>query len=151
MQNKIPSDEYARILENMPVCCVDVIIANDKKALLVYRKDEPAKNKWWVVGGRILKNEKLEDAVIRKVLEETGLESKIERQIGVYEFKSDKAPFKVRTGVHNIVIVYVVKPIQNLDNIQINSTSADYKWIDRIEKNLDPYIKKLLRDSGIFS
>ena len=70
MQNKIPSDEYARILENMPVCCVDVIIANDKKALLVYRKDEPAKNKWWVVGGRILKNEKLEDAVIRKVLEE---------------------------------------------------------------------------------
>ncbi len=69
MNAKIPEEEYKKILENMPICCVNLVIAHNNKVLLIRRKNEPEKNKWWIPGGRIYKNEKLKDAAIRKAKE----------------------------------------------------------------------------------
>jgi len=59
MSNKISNELYDQILENIPICCVDIIVSHNGKVLLIHRKEEPAKDKWWVVGGRILKGENL--------------------------------------------------------------------------------------------
>lgn len=149
---KILDDLYKEIIENMPFCCVDIVIHDAGKVLLVYRKDEPAKNQWWVPGGRIYKNEKLIDAVKRKVKEETGLDVEIEKRIGVYEFTSDKSLYPdVKSGTHAIAIVYLVRPIKKDQKIEIDSTSENFKWIDKIEENLAPYIKKILKDSEVIN
>ena len=76
----------------MPIPCVDVVVSNaSKKVLLIHRSDEPAKGKWWVVGGRIHKNESIVDAAIRKVREETGLEVEILKKLDFYEYTSDQS------------------------------------------------------------
>lgn len=149
--SKISENLYKQILENMPVCCVDLVISHQGKALLVYRTNEPAKNNWWVVGGRILKNERLIDAVKRKAKEEVGLDVKIEKQIGAYETIFEKGIFPdLKTGVHTPVIVYLASLENPEQEIKVDGTSYDYKWIEEIDQSLHPYIQRLLRDSGIF-
>ncbi len=147
---KIPLEDYKKILENMPICCVDLVIHHQGKVLLVYRKDEPAKNQWWLPGGRILKHETLQQAALRKAKEETGFDIEIEKQIGTYELTFKEAPFGVKTGVHSICIDFLGRPKDKNFKIKLDQTSTDYKWMDSIEKDLHPYVKQLLKDSGVF-
>ena len=150
MQPSIPSDLYAQILEHMPIPCIDVVLFHNGKVLLTYRTQEPAKGKWWVQGGRIFKHELLNDAVQRIAKREIGSEVKVIKQIGGYEFHSDKAAFGVKNGTHAVVIVYLVKPVNNIFSVSMDETHSKYEWIDRIEEDLDPYVKKVIKDTGVF-
>ena len=73
----IPQDLYDKILNTMPIICVDGIIQKGDSTLLLLRDNEPEKDNWWFPGGRVIKGETLENAVIRKVKEETGLECEV--------------------------------------------------------------------------
>jgi len=150
MTGWIPDDEYKKILENMPICCVDLVVRRNNKVLLVFRANEPAKDKWWLPGGRVYKRETLEQAAARKVLEEAGLQVRVVRKIGAYETIFDKGPFDdLKTGVHNINVCFVVEPVDDR-NVRLDKTSSRYRWIDRIEEDLDPYVKQVLSDSRVF-
>lgn len=151
IKNKIPNDEYKKILENIPICCVDLIIKGKKGVLLVLRADEPLKNFWWIPGGRIYKGEKIENAVIRKAYEETGLKVKIEKNMGTYETILGKDCFKnLKIGIHTINITFLVKPISEESEVKLDNTSLKFKWIDKIEENLHSYLKEILENSKIF-
>ncbi|MEM3770350.1 MAG: NUDIX hydrolase, partial [Candidatus Bathyarchaeia archaeon] len=63
-----------RFYPNQPVVGVGAIIICDGKILLEKRKGEPGKGKWSVPGGLVELGERAEDAVIREVKEETGLD-----------------------------------------------------------------------------
>lgn len=151
MENKISNEKYKEILEKIPICCVDLVIHNNKKVLLVNRKNHPAKGEWWFPGGRIYKNEKLDKAVIRKAKEETGLDVKIQNKVGFYEFMFNRGPFPdLKRGVHTIGLVFIVKLKNNNQKIKIDETHSDFKWVDKIEKNLPYYVKEILKDSNVF-
>jgi ADP-ribose pyrophosphatase YjhB (NUDIX family) len=49
----IPEEEYQKIIKTMPVFCADFLIFAEKKYLLIKRKEEPVKDVYWVVGGRL--------------------------------------------------------------------------------------------------
>jgi len=123
---RIPDEEYIHILQMMPICCVDVIVLHEKKCLLIWRKfSESFGGQWWVPGGRILKGEKWEDAVKRKVLEETGLVIRIVRKVQSYEaFGFDP---KISDDVHCITTTFIVEPVNSID-IFLDKTASDYKW-----------------------
>ena len=147
----IPDEDYKKIIENVPICCVDLVILHNNKILLVFRKNEPAKNKWWFPGGRIYKNEKLKDAVSRKAYGEVGLKIEIIKKIGVYELMFDKGPFNdLKSGVHGVNICFLVKPVDNNFKIKCDGDSLGHKWFSQVEEELDPYIKEVLKDAGIF-
>lgn len=42
-QNRFSDEEYKKILESMPVCCVDLVIVWNNKVLVIYRKNKPDK------------------------------------------------------------------------------------------------------------
>lgn len=85
-----------------PKLTADGAILKDKKILLIKRKNEPFKDNWALPGGFVEYNEKVEDAVIREVYEETGLKTKIKDIIGVY---SD--PKRDPRG-HIVTVVYLL-------------------------------------------
>src|SRR3989344_3312511 len=101
--SRIPDILYQEIIENVPICCVDIVVLHKGKVLLTLRKNEPEKGKWFYQGGRLLKNEKVEDAVKRKAKEEIGIDVKVIKKIGTYEyFCKEYSSYKLATGFHAI-------------------------------------------------
>ena len=67
MTTSIPREEYLNIIKNTQINSVDMIIFNNEgEVLLGKRNNEPAKNTWFVPGGKIQKFETLEQATKRK-------------------------------------------------------------------------------------
>ena len=88
--------QYKQILEVLPILCVDVVIRNRRgEYLLVKREGEPLKGQWWVIGGRVLKGETLEQAAIRKAKSEVSVTLQELHPIGYCEEVFPDAPFDV--------------------------------------------------------
>ena len=100
---------YKKIMESIPVICVDAIIMNEKNEyLLVKRKNEPLKNKFWMVGGRLHKNELLLRGIKRKLKEEVGIKKGLIKYIGFIEEFFNKTEQKINGNFHTISFVYIV-------------------------------------------
>jgi len=42
-KNLISAEDYKKIVENVPICCVDMVIHNNGKILLMKRENEPVR------------------------------------------------------------------------------------------------------------
>jgi len=131
----IPAEQYKRILEVMPILCVDVVIRNARgEYLLVRRANEPLKGQWWVIGGRVHKNETLEQAVIRKVRQETSLDIRKMLPIGYYEETFKNNSIKLDTRFHAISVVFAVA-IGNDVKIRLDMQSSEWKFAKKLPIN----------------
>lgn len=149
---RIPNKVFENILEYSIIPAVDAVIYQEGKGvLLTLRNQEPCKGKWWIQGGRQNKGETSEEAVIRKVREETGLEVIVNKFIWTTDVIFDKTAFpNVKTGVHYSAKVYLVHPKNKTAEIKLDSTQENYRWIEKIEENLDIYVKTALIKSEVF-
>lgn len=80
---KMLSSAYQRYFTK-PSLATDGILVIDEKIVLVQRKHEPFKEGYALPGGFVEYGEKLEECVIREFREETGLNCRVERLLGVY-------------------------------------------------------------------
>jgi len=69
---------------DVPRVAVDAIVLHRGKLVLVCRGNEPFRGRFALPGGFVEFGESLEDAVRREVREETGLETRVDRLVGVY-------------------------------------------------------------------
>jgi len=106
----------------IPLLAVDAIIYNEKGIVLIKRKNPPFEDKWALPGGFLEYGETVEDAVIREVEEETGLNTKVERLLGVYS-KPNRDP-----RGHIVSIVFVCREIGGKLN-----ASSDARDVKRFE------------------
>jgi colanic acid biosynthesis protein WcaH len=117
----MPQKEFEHIAELMPMPCVNAIIKNEwSESLLLKRKNPPMKGEWWVVGGIIRKGESIEEALKRKIEEETAFKNyRITRLIGVYS-----SVYKERHCIEiNIAVDVSGRPVP-----QLNWEHSDYRW-----------------------
>ena len=128
----LPLEKYRDIVRKMPILCVDGIITYQGKYLLVKRKNEPLKGRYWTPGGRVYRGEKITDALIRKMKEECGLDIKIITLMGFYEDFYKKNSLDI-DYVHTVSFVYVASC--DTDKITLDDQSSGYKWADRLPKD----------------
>lgn len=85
-------------------CVVFAQVKDQVKVLLIERKDEPCKGMWAIPGGFMNMDETTEEAALRELKEETGIElAKIE-QIGAFS-KVDRDPRgRVITVAYYVII-----------------------------------------------
>ena len=68
-----------------PFLTVDVVInCKDDSIVLIKRKKNPYRNSWALPGGFVEYGETVENAALREVKEETGLEIELKGIVGVY-------------------------------------------------------------------
>lgn len=69
----LPDETFKSIIQHTPLISIDLIVRNEQgHVLLGQRVNAPAKGYWFVLGGRVRKNETLDDAFVRLVREELG-------------------------------------------------------------------------------
>jgi colanic acid biosynthesis protein WcaH len=147
----IDKKTYKKILDLMPIICVDLVLYHKGKILLAKRVNEPAKGMWWIPGGRVLKNERLTDAVKRKAKEELGIDIIIKKVIGIYEIRFKNGPIKgIKDGIHDISINFLVGLKNKKTDIKLDRTNKKYIWIDNINSSLHPYVKEVIYDCKLF-
>lgn len=145
--NRIPQDRYRYILEHMAIVCVDVAIYNHREeVLLVKRRNEPAKNRFWLPGGRVLKGETRRDAARRKVLEECGVGVDFLVELFTSETIFDDGPAGI--PVHSVNTVYFTM-IKDTD-VTLDEQSSEFAWRrpgDWLLEDMHPYVQTALRES----
>src|SRR5271157_2141659 len=86
--SRVPVKLYRQMHRYLPILCVDLVVTDGKRFLLVRRVNQPERGRWWFPGGRVLKNERLIEVARRKLREETGLHPTSLKQLGIYEYFS---------------------------------------------------------------
>ncbi len=81
--------------ELRPELCVGAVAVDAEQILLIRRGRGPAQGFWSVPGGRVEAGETLAEAVVRELLEETGLEGVCESLLGWVERISDDYHFVI--------------------------------------------------------
>lgn len=81
-----------------PKLAVAVLVEQDGQIILQRRTIEPGKGRWTFPSGYVDRGERLEDAAIREVWEETGLEVRLTRLLGVYSYEGNPVVLAVYVG-----------------------------------------------------
>lgn len=141
--------EFKEVIKNTPLISIDLIIKNNKEEILLgYRKNAPAKDNWFVPGGRIWKNETLDNAFKRITKSELGQE--IERKNASFYKVSqhfyDDNKFEI-TGLstHYVVISY---QIDNFNQVQLTKDDqhSQFRWFKTDELLALPDVHQNTKD-----
>ena len=138
----IPQDLYDKILNTMPIICVDGIIQKGDSTLLLLRDNEPEKDNWWFPGGRVIKGETLENAVIRKVKEETGLECEVLSMFDITQTSFTTGPNNI--PVHTINVCFTLKIKSG--TLSLDGEHKTYDWFTEAPKTTHSVIKYIFKE-----
>lgn len=129
---KLTNEEFGRIIEATPLVAIDLIVHNGEgKILLGKRRNSPAKAYWFVPGGRILKNERLQDALKRIADAELGIEVSSGQVIGVFDHLYDDNFFELPgLTTHYVTIAYRFE-ITGETALRLDDQHEKFEWWDR--------------------
>ena len=102
---------------------VGAIIIHENKVLMVKNENHAY---YYTVGGRANFGETSEDAVLREVYEETGIELEVDRLAYIHEnyFTADFLEIN-NAPCHEIAFYYLMKHCDEVENIKCSSVGAD--------------------------
>ncbi len=104
---KASTTRESRRYPNRPVVGVGGVMIDEGKVLLVRRGTEPLRGHWSIPGGAVETGERLEEAVCREVLEETGLT--VEPLFLVAVFQRLMPDQSGSTEYHYVLVDYVCR------------------------------------------
>jgi len=107
----LDADDFLQVVRMTPLVSIDLIVSDYAGRVLVgYRRNRPALGTWFVPGGRICKNERLNAAFTRIVDAElgiAGMQRSAARFVGVYEHHyPDNFAAENGIGTHYVVLAY---------------------------------------------
>jgi len=139
---------FKTVVNLAPLVSIDILPKKDNKFLLGRRANKPAQGYFFSMGGRINKNESIDNAMARVALNELNLRLKYKPKfIGVFEHFYDDSIYKdVSTHYVNLAYEYEVKEVLDLPTEQ----HTEYKWFSINEllesKQVHKYVKDYFRN-----
>ncbi|MFO7656459.1 MAG: GDP-mannose mannosyl hydrolase [Bacteroidales bacterium] len=135
---------FETVVKSTPLISIDLIVYNtEHKILLGLRVNSPARDTWFVPGGRINKNETVAQAFSRITAAELGKEYHISdgQFLGVYEHIYPKENFTGSDtfGTHYIVLGFRIDLTYDLTNIP-PLQHKNYKWAE---------VEEILNDNDV--
>lgn len=94
-----------------------------KEILLV--KTHKWGGRYSMVGGKVKRNERLNDALIREVKEETGLKAHVDRDICTFDQIKNSGYYL--SGIQHVFVDKIVNV--NTKRVQLNEEAQEYLWL----------------------
>lgn len=131
----LPDETFKSVIQHTPLISIDLIVRNEQgEVLLGKRVNAPAKGYWFVPGGRVRKNETLDDAFVRLVKEELGIESGVTRAdakfLGVFEHFYEDCVYGDDVSTHYIVLGYEISDLHSGKIYQNIDQHESYQFFD---------------------
>ena len=140
---KIDKKHVLEIIEATPLVSIDLVIRNpSNKVLLGKRNNRPAMGYWFVPGGRIFKNETINQALKRISEVELGqdLSTKAPSLLGAYDHIYEDNFLNVKgINTHYVVLAFVIDLQQEIE-VKSDEQHTELKWWE---------IDKLLQDQTV--
>lgn len=107
---RLPENIFEQVVANAPLVALDLLVEDSaRRILLGWRTNPPAREWWFVPGGRVCKNETLQEAFERITKEELGTCFQIDQSIfvGVYQhFYPDNFQGHPYASTHYLALAY---------------------------------------------
>jgi colanic acid biosynthesis protein WcaH len=129
----LPEEEYLKIIKTMPLFCVDFLIRCKDKYLLIKRSEEPVKGIYWVIGGRMMFNETLDELAVRVQTREIGRYFNNRKSIAFANYFFPDVPNGRAT--HTPTMLYLVE-VDEMFKPKLDSTHLDYIWTKSLPEQL---------------
>lgn len=122
------ANTFSREYPDAPRAAVGAVVLDGDNVLLVRRGEAPSQGRWSVPGGLIHLGERIEDAVLREVKEESGLEIQLLGLCGVIDRVVPGEPSRAAdVRYHYIIIDYVAAPTGGA--LEAGSDAAEARWV----------------------
>lgn len=117
-----------------PVVGVGALIVHKGKLILVKRGVEPAKGKWSIPGGAVELGEKIREAVVREVKEESGLDVEIALETPMDAIDNLIKSKDGRLQYHYVLLQFLVR--LKGGTLKPASDAKDARWVplNEVEK-----------------
>jgi colanic acid biosynthesis protein WcaH len=132
--------DFKNVVKNAPLLAVDLLLRDsDGKILLGLRTNNPAKDYWFAPGGRIRKNEKISDAIIRIAKDEINININISKLnfLSVFEQFYEENCFEEQSyGTHYVTLLFEYY-ISDIESISVDAQHEKLEWftIKQISEN----------------
>lgn len=136
-------EDFLEVVRHTPLISIDLVVRDEADRVLVgLRLNRPAKSSWFVPGGRIYKDERLDAAFERVTMTELGraFPRTSARSLGVYEHLYDDNALEVPgVSTHYVVLGYEFR----VDATTITLPEAQhsrFRWMSLDELMNDPSV-----------
>ena len=143
----LSSSDFSQVIKTAPLVSIDLCILREKSILLGKRTNPPAKDYFFVPGGRILKSERIKKALNRILKNEIGMilkenNYKFIKNLGIYEhFYEDNFLDNKSFSTHYIVLAFLV-PYNSLikfDKFRPDIQHSQFIWQNMKTITKSPY------------
>lgn len=110
--------------------CSAAIFDGEQRILLTKRKDN---GQWCLPGGGMDSGESVAEACEREVWEETGLQVRVKRLVGVYSHPDQLAVYSDGNKAHIVALHFEAEVISGAPGLSNETTDVGYFTIDEIE------------------
>ena len=127
----LSQNTFQNVVSASPLISIDLIIDDGNGCFLLgKRNNKPAKGTWFVPGGRVTKNETLDDAFIRLCNDELNIQMQRSNAefLGVYEHFYSDSVFSDEISTHYIVLAYKIQLQLSEINLPKEQHNA-YSWM----------------------
>ncbi len=136
----ISKKDFDQIFRKVPRVVVDIVIKDRRGILLIKRSIRPDIGKWHLPGGSIEYKENILHAVKRVAKNETGLQIKIKKFFGIFEYMRWKYP-----GYgHIISLVFFAEPSKGKLKGNARFGGRVLKFFKKLPNDIIPDQRKLL-------
>ena len=128
----LDSKNFKIIIENAPLVSIDLCIICDSQVLLGKRNNEPLRGVWFTPGGRILKNEAWQDALLRIAEVELGLTDIAVEDfslMGMWDHFYSNSALDQNTSTHYVNLPHYAE-FKSKPQLALDDQHGECKWFD---------------------